>query len=73
MTINNNMPSYLTQNSEAFNVTVRDVSGKVVYIEQLNVNGVLRNDYDFSDFAKGVYFMHIQSGDKAKVEKLIIH
>ena len=60
-----------TQN-ETLNLNVRDVNGKVVYKDILNVNGNFTTDLDFTSFAKGVYFLQIQSGENSRVEKLII-
>ena len=57
---------------ENFNMTVRDAQGREVYTENLNVNGTYRNDLDFTSFAKGVYFMQIQTETGSKVEKLVI-
>ena len=57
---------------ENFNMTVRDAQGREVYTENLNVNGTYRNDLDFTSFAKGVYFMQIQTETGSRVEKLII-
>jgi hypothetical protein len=61
-----------TPAKENFNVTVRDAQGRAVYTENLTVNGTYRNDLDFTTFAKGVYFMQVQTETESKVEKLII-
>jgi hypothetical protein len=60
-------------NSESFNISILDVSGKEVFTEIVNLNSNTRKQVDLSDFAKGVYFMQIQSGNSTKVEKLIIN
>jgi hypothetical protein len=61
-----------TLERENFNVTVRDAQGREVFTENLNVNGKYRNDLDFTSFAKGVYYMQIQTETESTVEKLII-
>ena len=64
--------SFATTQNENLNLYVRDVAGKVVYKDMLHVNGNFTKELDFSNFAKGVYFLQIQSGNNTKVEKLII-
>jgi len=55
-----------------FNLTVRDVKGQEVYVENVNVNGAYTESLDFSNYAKGVYYLQIQTEDESRVEKLII-
>ncbi len=57
---------------ENYNVIVRDVKGQIVYEESVAVSGAYKDDMDFTDFAKGVYFMQVQSETNSFVEKLII-
>ena len=66
-TLNINTPQL-----ENFNLTVRDVQGKTVYTKNVNVNGEYRDDLDFTGFAKGIYYLQIQTDTETKVEKLII-
>ncbi len=61
-----------TNTADNYNLTVRDIQGKEVYSEMISVNGEFRRDFDFSSFAKGVYYLQIQNGESSKVEKLII-
>ncbi|MBL4708542.1 MAG: T9SS type A sorting domain-containing protein, partial [Flavobacteriales bacterium] len=58
--------------SENLTMTVRDVKGQVVYTEGLTVQGAYTNNLDFTSFAKGVYYMQIQTETESKVEKLVI-
>jgi hypothetical protein len=51
---------------------VRDAQGRSVYTANFDVNGTYRNDLDFTSFAKGVYYMQIQTENGLTVEKLII-
>jgi hypothetical protein len=55
-----------------FNLTVRDVKGQEVYVENVNVNGAYTESLDFSNYAKGVYYLQIQTENESRVEKLII-
>ncbi|KAA3648987.1 MAG: T9SS C-terminal target domain-containing protein, partial [Bacteroidetes bacterium] len=64
--------SFATMQNEKLNMNVRDVAGKVVYKDMLHVNGNFTKELDFSNFAKGVYFLQIQSGNNSRIEKLII-
>ena len=61
-----------TPAKENFNMTVRDAQGRTVFTENVTVNGTYRNDLDFTSFAKGVYYMQIQTENGSTVEKLII-
>jgi hypothetical protein len=61
-----------TLERENFNMTVRDAQGRSVYTANFDVNGKYRNDLDFTSFAKGVYYLQIQTETETRVEKLII-
>jgi len=64
--------SIASELKENYNVTVRDIKGQKVYEENVTVNGAYKKDVDFTGFAKGVYFMQIQSETNSYVEKLVI-
>ena len=55
-----------TPATEKFNMSVRDAQGRIVYTENLNVNGTYRDNLDFTSFAKGVYYMQIQTETESK-------
>lgn len=55
-----------------FNLNVMDLSGKKVFEEVVSMNRNIGKQIDLSNLAKGVYFLHVQSGNESKVEKLII-
>lgn len=61
-----------TDKVETFNMSVKDVNGKEVYTETLNVNGKYNESLDFTSLAKGVYYLQLQNDTESKVEKLII-
>lgn len=44
----------------------------LVYSKVVNVKGSYQDQLDFSDFAKGVYFMQIQTEESTEIKKLII-
>ncbi len=53
-------------------MNILDLSGKVVYEEQLNVRNNFSKKFDARKLAKGVYYIKFISADGVKVEKLII-
>ncbi|MEQ8909143.1 MAG: T9SS type A sorting domain-containing protein [Vicingaceae bacterium] len=61
-----------TKTSADYTISIRDVQGKLMFEEQLNVNGGFVKDYDFESLAKGVYFMNLQSDDESIVRKIVI-
>lgn len=61
-----------SEQKENYNVIVRDIKGQIVYEENVSVNGAYKEDIDFTEFAKGVYFMQVQSETNSYVEKLVI-
>lgn len=58
--------------AENYNLKLMDVSGKLVYESNLSGNGNYQKQLDFTSFAKGVYYLHLQTENESKVEKLII-
>jgi hypothetical protein len=61
-----------SREKENFNLNVRNVKGQLMFSKNVNVSGVYKADMDFSEFAKGVYFLEIQTGKETHIEKLII-
>jgi hypothetical protein len=61
-----------TPATENVNVTARDAQGRTVYTENLTVNGTYSNNLDFTSFAKGIYYLILQTETGSRVEKLII-
>lgn len=57
---------------ENIKLIVKDLNGKTVHEELLNVNGSFNKQLDFTRFAKGIYYMQIQSRSISKVEKIVI-
>lgn len=55
-----------------YNLLMRDVNGKVVYTNDVVVNGNFQDQLDFSSLAKGVYYLQVKTPKAIEVKKLII-
>jgi len=53
-------------------VDIVDMNGKIVYSDQLNLNGELNKRYDLTGFSKGVYFMRLITNKEVHNEKIIV-
>lgn len=61
------------EDKAATEITVTDVKGRT--IQKLNIGeyqGAFTHDFDVKKWAKGVYFVHVQTGDKKITEKLVV-
>lgn len=59
---------------EAGNTSIKvlDLNGEEIYQEKLgHFSGKFKKDFDISGFAKGVYFLRVQQGEKAFTKKII--
>jgi len=56
------------EKNENRTITVRDISGKVIKVKNINANTVI----NFNDYGKGVYTIEIVSNQKTIIKKLII-
>jgi hypothetical protein len=67
------MLSFNSAAEESFHVSVTDYTGRVVYNNE-SKTGAGPNEvvYDFTGFAKGVYFIRIQTAEKSKVIRMVI-
>jgi len=61
-----------TLRTENITMKVRDVRGQIVHEEQVNVNGVYNDQFDFRSFAKGVYYLEVRTETTSRIEKLVI-
>jgi hypothetical protein len=61
-------------NVEAKDLTVElvNISGQVVYRNEVKAVYTYNNDIDASSFAKGVYYLKVNDGTEVKVEKVVI-
>lgn len=60
-------------NDENISVNVYDLVGQLVFSENMNVNGLKTTSYDFSSYAKGMYIVHLKSGNDFKTQKFVIN
>jgi hypothetical protein len=61
-------------NAEAKDLTVElvNISGQVVYRNEVKAVYTYNNDIDASSFAKGVYYLKVNDGTEVQVEKVVI-
>lgn len=52
-----------------YKITLRDLTGRVLYSERFNE---IQHQVDLSDFEKGVYFLRIENGETFLTRKLVI-
>ncbi len=65
--------SFIAGASKNLEVSLVTMTGVIVYNEQItNFNGIYSQAIDVSNFAKGVYFIRIQTGQGNMVNKLVI-
>src|SRR5690606_34267374 len=61
-----------TEKAERYHLSVRDVQGKLIYEEEIRVNGAYREELDVKGLAKGVYYLQVQNDEDTDGMKLII-
>jgi len=61
-------------NAEATDMTVElvNISGQVVYRNEVKAVYSYNEDIDASEFAKGVYYLKVNNGEEVKVEKIVV-
>jgi hypothetical protein len=61
-------------NPEAANMTLElvNISGQVVYRNEVKGAYSYNEDIDASSFAKGVYYLKVNDGKAVKVEKVVV-
>lgn len=69
----NGMVSFIFSGNGISNLSILDITGKSVYNNLLQINGVNKTSYDFSNFSKGLYFIRYSSGNEVVIKKLIIN
>ena len=57
---------------ERLSLILRDVRGQLIHTEGVTVNGVYRDNLDFTGLAKGVYYLQVQSERESIIKKLVI-
>ncbi|MEQ8623671.1 MAG: T9SS type A sorting domain-containing protein [Vicingaceae bacterium] len=61
-----------TTSRQNFNMMIRDVKGKIIYTNNVSVNGTYKNQLDLTGWSKGIYYLQILSETESRVEKLIV-
>lgn len=59
-------------NNSDMNISVIDVTGKIIFNQTLNVNGISNTSFDFSKFNKGIYIVNVKSGNENYNKKLVV-
>ncbi len=65
---------YIGKGAGTMNVTVIDPRGQIIHSELISANqGSITKDFDFSSFAKGIYYIRFISDQTTRVEKIILN
>ena len=59
-------------NGQSVQITLTNVTGKIMYNQNIEVNGNLNSFVDVSQFPTGTYFIQIQANDQKMVKQIII-
>ena len=64
--------SFVMQNEASVSCKILDMAGKLLYSKQMESNGgLVEESVDVSDFAKGIYFLRIETAKGATIEKFV--
>ncbi len=61
-----------TNNTKA-KLSIIDITGKSIYEQNFHLNSVNRTSFDFTAYAKGIYFVKYASDNHISVKKLIVN
>jgi len=62
-----------TSGTETVNISIMDNMGVEIYkLENVSVNDSYKNEIDLGDFANGLYYIHISSGDSYYLKKIVV-
>lgn len=64
--------SFTMSGNNSTNLSIFDITGKTIYNHNYQLNGILKTSFDFSDYAKGIYFVKLSNGNEITIKKLII-
>ena len=56
-----------------YNLVMRDLSGRIVYSNDLVVNGKYTENLDLTALANGIYFLQVNTPESSEIKKLIIN
>jgi hypothetical protein len=54
-------------------LSILDITGKTIYTHLIQLNGVTKTSFDFSNYARGIYFVKYTSGNDVTIKKLVIN
>ena len=64
--------SFVTDNVSSINCKILDMTGKLLYNKQIESNGgLIEESVDVSGFAKGIYFLRIETTKGTTIEKFV--
>lgn len=68
----NGMVNFTMSGNNSANLSIFDLTGKTVFNHNFQLNGVAKTSFNFSDYAKGIYFVKYTNGSEISIKKLII-
>lgn len=68
-----NMTIEVSADAQTISAEIVDLTGRTVYTEQINHDGgVQKYQISVNDFAKGVYFLHLNTTNGSNIQKFIV-
>jgi hypothetical protein len=64
--------NYQSKANNTVNVTINDLSGRLVYSNNFKNNGLLSENIQLKNISAGVYLVNVQDGEKKMMKKIII-
>ena len=58
---------------QATEIRIVNITGKIIYQENINNNVTKSKSIDMSNFANGIYFVNIINGEKSTVKKIVLN
>jgi hypothetical protein len=69
----NGMVYFTLSGNNKANLSILDITGKTIYTHLIQLNGVTKTSFDFSNYARGIYFVKYTSGNDVTIKKLVIN
>ncbi len=63
--------SFTKSNNSRYNLKLYNSIGELIFVKTIIANNDNNEEIDISKYAKGVYYLHINSENNSKVYKLI--
>ena len=65
---------YILGGEAQYNVSVYDISGKMIYSDVLNLGaGAANTQLNIIDLSRGLYFVNLSSGQELNSQKIVVH